>query len=170
VESALLVRAERRWADPDLPAGDRQRLVTAFRHELEAAFSASLASTVQQGGRLRHKLVSHPLTSGGETAAKATFGRTGVVLDLCLPLSWVVEVAGRGLVGVDGRLVLALADVDDRHDLVGVKGIVWEDAGRGRVVGGLQRWWMRRDPDGWVIVEGDRPVRPGPSIWWTSSG
>jgi len=168
-ESALLVRAERRWADPDLPARDRQRLVDAFGVDLKAAFAASLRPSAQRRGRQTLKLDAQPLPSGEQIEAEATFGPNRITLVLRLPLAWVVEVAGRGLAQIDGRLVLAVADVDDRHDLVGVSGIVWQVDGPGRVGAGLQRWWMRKGPDGWVIAEGHRPVRPGPPIWWTST-
>jgi hypothetical protein len=109
------------------------------------------------------------LPSGGEIEATATFGPSRIVLELHLPLAWAIDVAARGLGHVDGRLVLAVADHDDRNGLVGVSGIVWEADGPGRVGASLQRWWVRQAADGWEIADGVRPVGRGPSIWWTSS-
>jgi len=163
------VRAERRWADPDLPAGDRQRLDDAFLTRLRGAFAASLAPSAPVRGRQQLALHARPLPSGEEASAEVTIGAGRIEADLALPLSWVIDVAGRGLDDVPGRMVLAVVDTEADRARLGVAGMVWEVPSAGQVAVRLERWWMQRDGDRWVVVEGDRPVRRGASLWWSTS-
>lgn len=169
VELAQLVRAERRWADPDLPASDRQRLVDTYLAQLRTAFAASLQPSSRQRGRQQLALHARPLPSGEEAAAEVITGPGRIEVDLQLPLSWVIEVGGRGLGDIPGRMVLAVVDADHERSLLGVSGIVWQVQGPGRVVAQLERWWTTRTEAGWELVDGARPVRRGASLWWSTS-
>lgn len=173
IELSRLVRAERRWSDPELAASDRQRLVDALVGGLRTATAASLAPSAPQRGRQQIVLHARPLPSGEEAAAEVTIGASRIELDLQLPLSWVLEVAGRGLGALDGRLVLGVIDALPERGLVGVVGIVWEVEGTGRAAGvgaRLERWWTRRGEQGWEPVDdASRPVHPARSLWWSTS-
>lgn len=168
IELGRLVRAERRWADPDLPAHDRQRLVDAFLAGLRGAFSASLQPSAGVRGRQQLALHARPLPSGEESSAELTTTAGRIELEVQLPLGWVIEVGGRGLDAVDGRMVLAAVDADPQAAAVGVVGIVWDVHGPQRVGARLERWWMRRDEHGWAVVAGRRPVSRQRSLWWST--
>ena len=90
-------------------------------------------------------------------------------VDLELPLSWVIEVAGRGLDRQDGRLVLAVVDADHSLGALGVSGIVWETSDTGKLTASLQQWWTVRSDDTWVPVSSARAIRVRRPLWWTSS-
>lgn len=170
IELSRLVRAERRWADPELPAADRQRLVDALVGGLRQATAASLAPSAPQRGRQQIALHARPLPSGEEAAAEVAIGAARIEIDLQLPLSWVVEVAGRGLGDLEDRLVLGVIDALPDRGLVGVVGIVWEVEGRGQVGARLERWWTRRGEGGWVpVADAPRPVHPARSLWWSTT-
>lgn len=169
VELSWLVRAERRWADPDLAAHDRQRLVDTFLERLRGSFVASLAPSAAVRGRQQLALHARPLPSGEEASAEVTIGVTRIEAELHLPLSWVLDVAGRGLDEVPGRMVLAVIDTDPQRALLGVSGIVWDATGPGQVAARLERWWMQRGEGGWSVTEHERPVRRGSSLWWSTS-
>lgn len=150
IELSRLVRAERRWSDPELAV--RSRIANASSMRSSAACAppprppSPRARSVQRG---RQQIVLHarPLPSGEEAAAEVTIGASRIELDLQLPLSWVLEVAGRGLGALDGWLVLGVIDALPERGLVGVVGIVWEVEGTGRAAGvgaRLERWWTRR--------------------------
>jgi hypothetical protein len=65
-------------------------------------------------------------------------------------------------------MILAIVDHDAEHALLGVTGIVWDVGGPGRVDARLERWWVRRDADGWHTADGARPVRRADSVWWST--
>ncbi|MGD9751531.1 MAG: hypothetical protein AB7W59_11110 [Acidimicrobiia bacterium] len=173
IELSRLVRAERRWADPDLPAADRQRLVDALVGGLRTATAASLRPSAARRGRQQVVVHARPLPSGEEAAAEVTIGPARIEIDLQLPLSWVVEVAGRGLGEQPDRIVLAVIDQLPAEALAGVVGIVWEVDDRGSVAARLERWWTRpavADGQGWDVVDdAPRPVHPARSLWWSTS-
>ena len=169
VELSWLVRAERRWADPDLAEHDRQRLVDTFLARLRGSFAASLAPSAAVRGRQQLALHARPLPSGEEASAEVTIGAARIEAELQLPLSWVLDVAGRGLDEVPGRMVLAVVDNDPQRALLGVSGIVWDVTGPAQVAARLERWWMQRDEAGWAVAEHDRAVRRGSSLWWSTS-
>ncbi len=169
VELAWLVRAERRWADPELAVGDRQRLVDTFLTRLRGAFAASLAPSAGMRGRQQLALHARPLPSGEEASAEVTISVSRIEAELQLPLSWVLDVAGRGLDDLPGRLVLAVVDSDHRRAALGVSGIVWDVTGPGQVAARLDRWWMQRSGDGWAVIDSEQAVRRGGSLWWSTT-
>ena len=169
VELARLVRAERRWADPSLSEADRRRLVDRFMAELRAATAASLQPSSAQRGRQQLVLRARPLPSGEEASAEVVITTSRIELDLSLPLSWVIDIAGRGLQHQPDRLVLAVIDTEHDRGHVAVTGIIWEVPAPHRVNARLDQWWTARRGDEWVPVEGSRPIRPSRSLWWTST-
>lgn len=169
VELGRLVRAERRWADPELAASDRSRLLERFLAELRQATAVSLQGSSRARGRQQIVVQAHPLPSGEEAAAEVTTSPARIELQLHLPLAWVIDVGGRGLGNVDGRLVLSVTDTDQDRGLLGVSGIVWEVSGPGRVIARLERWWMGRVEGEWRPVDGVRAVRAGRPLWWSTT-
>ncbi|MFN0027698.1 MAG: hypothetical protein ACKV2O_11060 [Acidimicrobiales bacterium] len=169
IELAQLVRAERRWADPALPAADRSRLLGRFLGDLRDATAASLQSSSRARGRQQIAVQAHPLPSGEAGGVEVTTSAARIELELHLPLSWVVEVSGRGLTSVDGLIVLGVVDEDLDGALVGVIGLVWEVHGPGRVGAKMDRWWMTRTEGTWQTVASERPVRATRSLWCSTS-
>ncbi len=170
IELSQLVRAERRWSDPDLAANDRTRLVDALVSGLTRATAASLRPSALQRGRQQLAVRVRPVPSGEESAVEIELSAARIALDLQLPLSWVVEVAGAGLDELDDRLVLAVIDREPSLGRVGVLGVLWQVEGPGRVQALLERWWMGHGPDGWTVAhDAPRPVHPSRSLWWSTS-
>lgn len=169
IELAQLVRAERRWADPSLPASDRSRLLGRFLGDLRDATAASLRSSGRVRGRQQIAVQAHPLPSGEQGGVEVTTSAGRIALELHLPLSWVVEVSGRALTDVDGRIVLGVVDEDAHGGLLGVIGLVWDVQGPGRVGARMDRWWMSRVGGTWHLTDGERPVRVTRSLWCSTT-
>ncbi len=172
IELAQLVRAERRWADPALPASDRSRLLGRFLGDLRDATAASLQSSARARGRQQIAVQAHPLPSGEQGGVEVTTSAGRIGLELHLPLSWVVDVSGRAMTNVDGRIVLGVLDEEPDGGLTGVIGLVWEVHGAGRVGARMDRWWMTMAEGRWQVVDSARsvpPLRSAQSLWCSTS-
>ncbi len=181
---ARLVHTERRWADPALPDGDRRvaldRLVTRFRD----AVAASLAPSRRQRGMQRIEVSVVPVPSGNRMGVEAVTAPDRIKLRVELPVSWVVQVAGRGVSRVGDHVVLDVVDRDDAPGSSGLLGVVavrWDVPRPRLVVPTLTRLWVEPVPlapdgtgsatteIGWDIVAGRRPVRVREEPWWSVS-
>jgi len=160
---AAVAELDRRWDDPELLKSTRDALGRFTTERLHAAADESMEATREQRRRMRIRIRTQPVTSTTrmEIAAEAMPGQ--LVLKVVLPISWMIEVWGRGAAVVEDRLILALAPVDGAEsDLrqLGGWAIRWDVVSRNVLIPRVEAVGLEETDSGWALT----PDAPRPEI------
>lgn len=172
-ELAVLVRLARmagiarRWDEPDADPPLRNWLARRMSRSLEAAFRDALRASAHRRGRLKVSIGCGALAPGEQVTVEAEVRPAQVRLQLGMPVTWLVDVWGRGVARVHDLVVLDVVERERGPDRLGVLAVGWEAAGRGVVAPRLAPVWLERLPEGWVAADDEPPPPVRRHPWWS---
>lgn len=159
---AAIVRCERHWDDADFPENARRVVATELNRCFESAVRSSLAfvrdgrANVRVRARTEMVAASEPASISVEVSP----ARREVRMAAALPITWLLEVWGRGIASVDGRVVVEAAE--HTADRIAAAAIHW-DGGTPH----LATVWLVRSDEGWHAHPADPPPQLPNRPWWS---